>query len=574
MDNSNVDLRSAAATRLEVLGLALVALTLLLPWLDKGFDIDDPLFLWSAQGIVQDPLDFYGGEVNWYGSAMPLAEVTKNPPLHAYYLALAGRWTAFREAPLHAAMLLPAVAAIIGAYLLAGRFCNRPALAAALTLATPAFLVSATSVMCDVPMTALWVWAFWFWIRGIDERRPGSLWCAALLIAACSLTKYFGIALVPLAAVYGGLQRRRLGAWLAPLSIPLLTAAAFEWWMRWQYQTGAFLGAATYAVEAVSTNSLSPLGRGLIALFFAGGSLLPVVFFTPWLWSRRGWLGWIALAAAAAAGLAWWGTIPTGGPRNFAIRTAEDIQWNLLWQATLFAVAGVQVLSLAGCDVASRRDVASVILALWLLGALVFTAWINWSINARSILPAAPAVAILLARRWELRAAQVESCTAWRLWAAAVPLSAAALVTLALVWADYRSANANRAAALELPTRYGPKSGGPELWFVGHWGFQYYLLKSGGVPLDITGSDLSYPAVIAMPDDNPSGIETPDDWGLRETIDQSSMLAPGVTLLSIELQASFYSSVIGPLPYLFGPAPSRAVRVYDPYAGLLGLPTP
>jgi len=60
---------------------------LLIPFLGKAFHIDDPLFLYTAQHILDDPLDFYGFPVNWYATAMPMHEVNQNPPLLAYYLA-------------------------------------------------------------------------------------------------------------------------------------------------------------------------------------------------------------------------------------------------------------------------------------------------------------------------------------------------------------------------------------------------------------------------------------------------------------------------------------------------------
>ncbi len=165
---------SGAAGRWRVRGstaLWLIAATVLclLPWVNKPFSIDDPLFLWSAEGIQRDPLDFYAGSVNWYGTSQPLSEVTMNPPLHCYYLAIVAAIAGVHEVPLHLAMLLPAVAAVLGTYAISQRFCHRPLLATLAFLVTPALLVSSTSLMCDVPMLALWVFALALWLRGIDD---------------------------------------------------------------------------------------------------------------------------------------------------------------------------------------------------------------------------------------------------------------------------------------------------------------------------------------------------------------------------------------------------------------------
>src|SRR5579864_2858825 len=94
--------------------LAALTVLTLAPFLNKAFCMDDPLFLWSARQIQAHPLDFYGCQVNWYGESSPLYEVSKNPPLVCYYLALVGTLFGWNEIALHAAFLIPAVGAIWG----------------------------------------------------------------------------------------------------------------------------------------------------------------------------------------------------------------------------------------------------------------------------------------------------------------------------------------------------------------------------------------------------------------------------------------------------------------------------
>src|SRR5690349_3737829 len=67
--------------------LAVATAAALLPFLDKPFHLDDPVFLWVADQIRQQPLDPYGFEANWYGVAKPMHEMNKNPPLAGYYIA-------------------------------------------------------------------------------------------------------------------------------------------------------------------------------------------------------------------------------------------------------------------------------------------------------------------------------------------------------------------------------------------------------------------------------------------------------------------------------------------------------
>src|SRR5262249_24581433 len=102
----------AQGSRQRLLLLGLACASCLVPFVNKPFHIDDPLFLWAAQHIEKHPLDFYGFQVNWYFSEMPMAEVTKNPPLGSYYIALASTLLGWSEMGLHLAFLPPAIGAI------------------------------------------------------------------------------------------------------------------------------------------------------------------------------------------------------------------------------------------------------------------------------------------------------------------------------------------------------------------------------------------------------------------------------------------------------------------------------
>ena len=62
--------------------------------------------------------------------------------------------------------------------------------------------------MADVPLLACWVWAVVLWMRGIEEGRRRCLVAAAVLVALAALTKYYGVALIPLLAAWT-LRRRR-----------------------------------------------------------------------------------------------------------------------------------------------------------------------------------------------------------------------------------------------------------------------------------------------------------------------------------------------------------------------------
>ena len=119
-----------------------ITIACLLPFVGRAFNIDEPLFLWAARHIQSHPLDFYGFSVNWLDCLRPMRLMMLNPPLVAYYMAAAARIVGWGEVGLHIAFLVPAIAAVLGTYVLARRFCSHPLIAALATLLTPVFLLS------------------------------------------------------------------------------------------------------------------------------------------------------------------------------------------------------------------------------------------------------------------------------------------------------------------------------------------------------------------------------------------------------------------------------------------------
>ena len=149
----------------------IITLICLLPFADKAIHIDDPLFVWAGRHMQTRWWDPYGFDVNWYGWSMPMHEVTKNPPLACAFIALIISIFGESEFALHLGFFLQAIAVVLGTYALAHRLCDHPIHAALATLFTPVFIVSSTTLMCDVLMVAFWVWAVELWMRGMEENR-------------------------------------------------------------------------------------------------------------------------------------------------------------------------------------------------------------------------------------------------------------------------------------------------------------------------------------------------------------------------------------------------------------------
>ncbi len=532
--------------------LGLATLGCLLPFSGKAFHIDDTLFVWTAHQIALHPFNPYGFRLVWYVTDTPMSAITKNPPLSAYYGALVGVVAGWSERAWHLGFLLPALALVLGTYRLAERFTASPLMAAAATLFAPGFLVSATGVMCDVMMLALWVWAVIFWLKGIDSGRPLHFAASSVLIAACTLTKYFGASLILLLPAYSLLQQRRLGNWVWYLFIPVAGLVGYQLWTKALYGRGLLWDAAQYARSPQHVDQASRLTSGLVGLSFLGGCALPILLFFPFLWNR--WQLILGSLAGALAGLA------VG--RHWLLPLIHDPQPNWAWigvQFAFYVAGGIFVLALAIADYRKRRDADSALLGLWVLGTFLFAALLNWTVNARSLLPLIPAAAILLARR--LDETQLAP-TRWSTGILVVPLALSAMISLSISWGDTAFANSGRAMASFFHRQTQNQAG--SVFFEGHWGFQYYMQLFGARPVEYDKFAFRTGDLVVTPENATSTFPIPPQFVAAQQILQ---IDPHAYAATMRLGAGFYSSVWGPLPFTFGRVPSEPylfVRLQQP----------
>lgn len=532
----------ATHRRTDIVVVVTTSLLLLLPFLGKAFHMFDPIYLWVAEQIQHSPFDFYGFDVNWHGQPQPVAQLMQDPPGLSSYLAAASSLLGRGETAIHAAMILPTLALILGTYALSARWCSGPRLAALMLLAMPGFLVSATSVTPDVTMLALGCWALVAWRVGVERRSIGGLLVACLLATFCAMAKISGIAIVPLLAVYALLRERRWLWWIPFLVIPLAAIGAYQAHIGSHYGIQPIVGIAP-GTATVPGDGLGAARNLLVGLSFLGGCLLTGLFYAPWLWSLR--------AGIVGAGLAILGTVALFGleipPSE---RNALDAapQWLLSLQFGVFVACGAQWLAIAATDLYRRRDADSLVLVLWLAGTLLFASTLHSSMNASNMLPAAVPAAILLARRLEARDLPATARSAWlRL----LPLAPAVAVALAVAAADHAHAGNAKFAAQELARRHAPHPG--TLWFQGAWGFQDYAQRSGARKLDLSDSQLEAGDVLIIPVEN-TGIEM-IPMGPVSLIERAAFpLGRRFETMSRSAGAGFYSSSWGPLPFAIATA--------------------
>jgi len=583
------------SARRETFLVAGIAIAVLAPFLNKAFHIDDPLFLWMAQHISTHPEDPYGFVVNWYVGSQPMFSIMQNPPLSSYYMALTASFLGWSEPAMHGAFLVPAVAAVLGTFLLARRLCNSPLLAALLLLFTPVFLVSATGVMCDIWLLALWVWSIECWMRALERNSAPLLFLASILAAAAALTKYFGIAMVPLLAVYTVVREHRVTHRILHLLIPILVIAGYEVITKARYGQGLFSNAMLVSWNENSKPEQDFFHQLFIGLSFAGGCLFSVLFYALSLKlgqhqiTRK--LGAVHRTDPGRIGVC--GRLRAGGARSIvptssnlwiliigsalflilislfysgAARTALPL--GVAIEGALFVTIGIGILVLALADIVRQKTADSLLLGLWVFGTFVFAAAMNWTITSRTFLPMAPAVVILLIRRFETSAVVAAAVPGGRvspilpLRTAAItwwPILPAALLSLLITIGDYKLASTARIAASQFQQRFRNESG--TVWFEGHWGFQYYMQQWRAKPLDLQQHGLVPGDVLIAPINNTNVSRKPATPIIAsfEELDYGQFFA---TTMNREIGAGFYSSKWGPLAWVVAPIPPEHYLIF------------
>jgi len=540
-----------AARLIEVVLIAVVTVVVLLPFVHKPFHIDDPAYLWTAQQIVEAPFDFYGFDLFMNGIRVPMHIEMQNPPLVSYFLAAAALVAGWGELPMHAVSIAFTLAAILGTYTLAQRFCTNAWAVAFAMLSAPGFYISATTVMCDIPMIAFYVWAAHCWLTGYDRSRHRLLFAGAVLIAMAAMTKYFGMTMIPLLFVYsvvqsGGLRKRQLH-----LLLPVAVLTAYELWTRDFYGRGLLLGAGEYVrnVSQFMPEGLAP--NWLVGLMFAGGSIGTIVIVGM---ASSGARTVVALSVSILVATLAAATVLFLLRPN--VEAISKLSATNVWLGALFAALGILVIALAAIDFLRNPGADSLLLGMWLGGSLLFCVAANWSVTVRALLPAVVPAAILMVRQLEAtQGAAVVRKRALRIVAAS---GCALALGMVVARGDTAYAQYERAMARALANVHERSGSTGTLWFDGRWGLEYYLRTYGGKT--IVSDEVEVGDQIALPE--------------RADIDQllsDKEYKPAgevFVLLQGEIHtmfagAGFYSSLFGPLPFALGRAPVDDYRLYD-----------
>ncbi len=234
-----------------------------------------------------------GWQVPTYAPGLPL--------LMAVPFALAGDAGGSAVITVSAALAVLATGALAGA--LAGGMAGL--LAAALLASSPTFLYQSLQPMSDVPITALWITAFW----ALTAERIGAAG-AATALAVLVRPNLAPLAAIPLLWILAAAPLERGIAWALRFSWPVAIAAVVVGGLQWQWYGSPFLSGYGSAGELFTLANVLPNAR----------------LYGAWLWEAEPVFvvtGALALGAALAT-RAW----PAPGTQDppAAIRSAGAIR--------------------------------------------------------------------------------------------------------------------------------------------------------------------------------------------------------------------------------------------------------
>jgi 4-amino-4-deoxy-L-arabinose transferase-like glycosyltransferase len=517
----------------------LFASLVLVPFLGKPFTIDDTVFLFTARHALVDPLHPTAFEMNWESVPERVSRFVPTGPLMAWLLVpamLAGG----SEVVAHLTLLAFLWVAILATVSLAFRLGlgGKWAAASGLILAsTPAVLGMAGTAMPDVPAMALGVAGIERLLAWRDERKVRDGILAALLLGAASLARTHQVALLGIGTLFlagdvfsfDSWKRGPWARWVPLVTAPFVTLAVVLVTRDPAPDGGAILGAAArYSdVSRVASNSVAFAIHWAVAMAFA----------VPWIALR-----WRQIVARPLALLA--GTLTAA----ILLRAAHGVEAPYLFAP----IAGLGIACLADVltDALRRRDSTQFILGAWLF--IAFPAVVYWHLPSKYLLASAPAAAILVARAMEFRPrVGLPSLVA--------TIILGASLGVAILRADAAFAEVGRGAARALIAPH--VAAGRRVWYVGHWGFQWYAELNGAKrwsaapPHPVEGDLIAYADNLATPLDR---RELEVLTHLARFEDRS----PGGRVMSRSAGAGFYSNSWGYLPWSWGNEPVDAVDLW------------
>jgi hypothetical protein len=458
----------------------------------KPLHIDDAAYAYYSAQDKARPLDPYGFTILWYYEPQPANEIIA-PPVLPYTWALAR--TAFGERPwLWKLALLPWGLLLVWAlHALLRRFA--PGMEMPLTVMTvlsPALLPS-LNLMLDVPALALSLASIHLFLTACDRDSFSRAVVAGFVAGLAMETKYTG-AVAPAVMLLAAATMGRWRLW------PAAAVAAAQVFLTWEFLVALLYGESHFLHSLRSAHGSLAEKGALVVLFFSFlGGLAPFLFVLGLaaLGVRRRWL--IAAVAVIVVGFASIVLIDAnhlgGGVRPTLQRFAhiDTPDWDFPASEVVFdvfAAGGAAVLIVAvrrlWGDRAGRPD--TLFLLLWLgLEALAYYPLTPFP-AARRVLGPLVVLTLLIGRLAAQAWPTPERRRAAWLW-----VGCGVALGLGFFALDAWEAYAEVWGAEQAAAWVQAQGGEGRVWYVGHYGFQYYAELHGMQPAFVASDPADSP---------------------------------------------------------------------------------
>tara|TARA_Y100000590_G_scaffold467805_1_gene648057 strand:- start:720 stop:2357 length:1638 start_codon:yes stop_codon:yes gene_type:complete len=195
--------------------------------INKSFHIDDTAYLEIAKWIESNPLNPMSAEVNW-GDKLQVNWEDKNinkwqsfhPPLFMYLIAFWGKIFSYDEVSLHILLSIFTFWVIFRFYSISKLLDKKDPIFLTLILCISPALVMGQNLMLDIPLMAIW-FEFLFCILNFKYTEGKKFFLASFLFSIGMLLKYSTILLFPI-LLYKILISKKKIFNLIWLSIPIL----------------------------------------------------------------------------------------------------------------------------------------------------------------------------------------------------------------------------------------------------------------------------------------------------------------------------------------------------------------
>ncbi|MFC1849439.1 ArnT family glycosyltransferase [candidate division CSSED10-310 bacterium] len=514
-----------------------------LPFLTQPYAIDDPFTIRVGAAILSDPLRPYLQDSFWFDQPGILFDEFKNPPLVGYLGALVLYLFGDEELYFHLMFLPFFILSVLAFYELARKIIENALTATVIFLMTPAVLIQAHHVMPDIMCLSFYLVGLTLLQSGLERDKIYPFLLAGVAGGLSGLSKYSGCLWIVTAGLFiicGPRQPRSKKYLLSLMMVVLINSVwiigsyiqyhrlhCLEVLLNFHYDWASFLEKILVILIHVGGNLLFLMVHQFVHKGLPRISTLFLVLFTTSIFLHQFWyLPLMSLFFGViflVAGLTFFLEYCFSAAVFLDIRHWEKgIHWHRI-----------------------TKDNIQVFLLLWLISGLSGTIFLTPFIASRYLILWIPALILLIIYQGEKkRGSRKKFNKRW------LKISAAGMVILGLTTSlsDYYFSKAYKNLAQKINHDFHCT----ELYFVGHWGFQFYMEQHGFKALD-PSKKLAAHAYLARPF---QGAQQP----LSESILANSRttrwfrISPPCPLHLMDryLGAGFYIHYDRPLPWVIG----------------------